>query len=150
MKRLIGGGGTSSARRGSALMLVLIVLVLIVVIEGVLVQGGVVRRRQLREQERTCQASWLVEAGIGRGTAAALQDSTYNGETWEVPADELDGRAGGIVWITVKAVDGQPARRRIRADAEFPRDEPRRARQGRAITINVRRESSGERDDDCP
>ncbi len=62
------------------------------------------------------------------GRARLAADPTYTGETWEIAARDLDSADTALVTITAGPAPGEPKRRIVRAQADYPRDPPRRAR----------------------
>src|SRR5262249_50534005 len=79
-------------------------------------------------------------SGPARAWARLAAERGYRGETWEVAPEALGGGAG-VVRITVDAGDreGQPALDRflIRVEADYPRDDVRRARTSKTLTIDL-------------
>src|SRR6185436_2639495 len=74
----------SDRRPGTVLAAVLVVLLVALLVCGSLLRVAALHRQQVRSQQHREQAAWLVEAGLGRGAAAAAADPAYQGETWEV------------------------------------------------------------------
>ncbi len=83
------------------------------------------------------QAEWLAESALARASARLTADRGYRGETWDVPAGALDGTDAGSVTIAVEAEKGRPGRRRVRVEADYPRDAARRARYSKHLTIEL-------------
>ena len=83
------------------------------------------------------QAGWLVESGLERAAAALASDGGYTGQTWRIPADELGGKDGAVVKITVERPPEQPGRRRVHVRADYP-DHPRhRARKSKQVIVDL-------------
>lgn len=131
-----------TGRRGAALLIVLLCLVLLTVIGGALLRLVLLERKLLDSRERDCQSRWLVEAGLERATARLAAAPDYQGETWSLPAEELGGQEPGVVRIEVAAAPDRPGRRKIMVQADYPRDERRRARTSKQIEVEA--ELSGE------
>jgi hypothetical protein len=133
-------------RRGVALIIALVILALLAAFSGVLVRGTVSQRRETTQAERRSQARWLAEAAVRRALARLSGDPGYMGETWDVDADQLAGRHGARVTITVAPADGGRAdRRRLQVQAEYPPgDDTNRTRETRQLTISVDPGTSGE------
>jgi hypothetical protein len=92
------------------------------------------------------QADWLAESGLARASARLAAEKGYRGETWEVAPEALGGSAG-VVRIAVDSEDreGRPARGRflVRVEADYPRDDVRRARTSKTLTIDLGPETPG-------
>ncbi len=134
--------GRCAARRGAALLITLVCLVLLTVIGGALLRLVLLERKLLDSRERLCQSRWLVEAGVERAAARLAAEPGYQGETWTLPAEEIGGSEPGVVNIQVVAAPDRPAWRRIVVQADYPRDERRRARMRKQIEVEA--EPSGE------
>jgi hypothetical protein len=131
-------------RRGGALVIGLVALVILAMIEGVLIQGGLARRRLLQAEERRLQAAWLGESGLDRAAAAQAKDTGYKGETWEVSADELGGRESAVVRLEVEPAEGRAERRRVRIHVDYPREGPVRTRWEHDYVIDTGSNAGGE------
>ena len=112
-------------------------IVLLVILAGLAIAGVVIfsvlksaaaQRELLQTQYRQAQAAWLADSALERAAARLAADPAYRGETWTVTAAELTGTAGGRVVIVVEPVAGEPARRRVRAAADYPDSPQFRAR----------------------
>ena len=114
---------------------VLVCLIIITMIAGAVLKVGLARRDLVRAQERQLQTEWLVEAGIQRALARLAADPGYKGETWEVPARDLDSADDALVAITVEPAHGGAKGGTVRVQADYPRDPTRRARHSRVIDI---------------
>jgi hypothetical protein len=125
---MIISGATPSRRRGLTAVAVLVCLIIITMISGAVLRVGLALRDEARSQERSLQAEWLAEAGIQRSLARLAADPAYTGETWEIAARELGSADAALVTITVGPASGESKRRIVRAQADYPRDPPRRAR----------------------
>jgi type II secretory pathway component PulK len=133
-------------RRGVALIIALVVLALIATAGTALLKATLSRRREAALEERHAQARWLAEAGLGRARARLLADPAYDGETWEVAAEELSGRHNGSVRIAIAPEEGRADRRRVTVQADYPAgDEAMRARKTRRITLELGGEPGGGR-----
>jgi type II secretory pathway pseudopilin PulG len=124
-------------RRGLTVVAVLVCLIIITMISGAVVRVGLARRDEVRAQQRNLQAEWLAEAGIQRALARLAADPAYTGETWEIAARDLDSADAALVTITVGPAPGDPKQRHIRAQADYPRDPPRRARYTRSVNLSL-------------
>ncbi len=135
---------THSDRRGAALIVALVLLMLIGMVSAAFVRAGVARRRQSAMAERRAQADWLAESALDRAAVRLESDDTYDGETWNIPADDLGGRGTAAVRIEVENVADAPRRRRVNVQAEYPLGSDRRARRSRSITIELAPKPPGE------
>jgi Tfp pilus assembly protein PilX len=124
-------------RRGFVAAALVMILIVLVVLGGGLLRVAWLRHSDLRAAERRLQAEWLAESALDRASARLSDDPNYTGETWNVPADRLGGRDSATVLIEVKPSPGRADRRVVRARADYPKAEARRARQSREITIVV-------------
>ncbi len=122
-------------RRGLTAVAVMVCLIVITMISGAALKVGLARRQELRTEEHQLQAEWLAEAGIQRGLARLAADPAYAGETWEVPALELDSPDPALVTITVARAPGENKQQEIRAEADYPREPSRRARYTKALSL---------------
>lgn len=122
-------------RRAVALAAVLIVLTLVIGVTGALVCTLAVENRQLRSHDDQLQALWLVEAGLQRAAAQLDAAPDYDGETWVIPAEQLDGRLPGRVEIRIETAEDDADRRVIAVTADYPDDPLLRKRSSRRIGI---------------
>ncbi len=144
-------------RRGMMVVAVLFCLVVVMVLAGALLRVSLAERDGNRNQERRLQAEWLVESGLERARARLAADRGYTGETWPIAAAELgleeaseptgkvvniDG-AGAVVTISVDRTAGASGRARVRVQADYPRDGPRRARHSEERFIDLEPQKTG-------
>jgi hypothetical protein len=130
---------------------VLVCLIIVTLVSAALLKLGVAQRELARTQERRLQAEWLAQSGIERALARLAGDREYAGETWSISAAELGqseppavnaestpvGSASAIVTIAVARMPSDGLRRRIRVQADYPRDPPRRSRHTKEIMIDL-------------
>jgi Tfp pilus assembly protein PilX len=128
-------GARRPRRRGLTAVAVLVCLIVITMISGAALKVGLARRQELRTEEHQLQAEWLAEAGIQRGLARLAADPAYAGETWEIPARELDSPDPALVTITVGRAPGDDKHQEIRSQADYPREPSRRARYTKALSV---------------
>ena len=129
---------------------VLVCLIIVTLISGAVLKVGLAQRDLARDRERRLQAEWLAESGVDRALARLTRDRDYTGETWSITASDLGlpeanrvhrstgqaDRSAAIVTIAVEPIAGEANRRRIRVQADYPPDPPRRSRH---IQANVDR-----------
>jgi Tfp pilus assembly protein PilX len=133
---------STARRRGLSIVPALACLVVVILFCGVLIRQVTTHRALVRSEEQRLQADWLAESGLARASARLAADRAYKGETWEIAAADLGGLAG-TVRIEVGDVAGQAARRRVRVEADFPRDGDRRARSSKTLTVDLGPERPG-------
>jgi hypothetical protein len=132
-------------RRGLVIIPALVCLVLVTLLCGVLLRQASLGRMAAHGEERRMQAEWLAESGLARASARLAADRGYRGETWGIPPDALGGRAG-VVRIAVEPLeDTKTVRRRarVRAEADYPRGDDRRARLSKTLIIDLGTEPPG-------
>jgi Tfp pilus assembly protein PilX len=130
-------------RRGLMIIPALVCLVIVALLCSILLKQVHTQRGQVRWEERRMQAEWLAESGLARAAARLAANRGYKGETWEIPAKALAATSDGVVQISVEAIENQPARRRVRVVADYPRADDRRARQSKHLIVNLGPETSG-------
>jgi Tfp pilus assembly protein PilX len=116
-------------RCGIVLVVVLVCLVVAMAMSVVVVRQIAAERQAVQMGRRSVQALWLAEAGIERAVARLAADPKYAGETWTISAKELAADDGAVVKIQVETIAGQPERRSIRVEADYPDAPERRCRQ---------------------
>jgi type II secretory pathway component PulK len=112
-------------RAGAALAIALVVLIVAAAMAIGLTRLLVARHRVQMTQERHLQVIELARAGIDRARAQVARSEDYQGETWNVSAEQLRGEGEGTVELVVTLVDDSPALRRITARAAWGADEHR-------------------------
>jgi hypothetical protein len=113
----------------------LVALAVIAIVEGVLVQGSLSRRRQCQAEERRIQAEWLADAALQRALAQLAKNSTYPGESWVIPPEQLNGRDEAKIRIDVEPAGEQRSEERIRISVDYPREGLIRARRERTWRV---------------
>jgi type II secretory pathway component PulK len=94
-------------------------------------------RSELRTETWRIQAAWLAESALDRARARLVDEPDYTGETWVVPAEELGSLDSGRVRIRAESVAGQPARRTIRVEADYPDQPHHRVRENREAVVEL-------------
>jgi hypothetical protein len=143
-------------RRGIMVVAVLLCLIVVMLLGAALLKIALAQRGINRDLERRLQAEWLVESGINRALARIAADRDYTGETWSISAADLglseEGLAGssaqkaltaGVVTIVVDRPAAETNRRRIRVQADYPRDEPRRSRHSQEFSLDLEPRKAG-------
>jgi len=124
-------------RRGAVIVPVLVCFILIMLISAALLQLVFTERGLDRREEWHIQAEWLAEAGLERAAARLSASRDYQGETWEVAANDLGGKDVGRVTIAVETPKDEQALRRVIVQADYPTVPERRARQRRSLVIDL-------------
>ena len=109
----------SGARRGVVLVAVLVLLSLCVTLFGLWARGVLRERSRVAHRQVQAQAVRLAEAGLHRAIARRAADVKYRGETWSVPASDLDKTHAAEVRIQIMPNDSD-GKARYEATAEFP------------------------------
>jgi hypothetical protein len=131
---------SAAKRRGLVSVAVIVCLLIITMICGALLRIGLAERRLIQDEERRLQAEWLVESGLERAAERLATSGNYEGETWKIPASELNGPAPGVVRIVVETPASQPRRRRVRVEADYPANSDSRARQSKEVIWDLDRD----------
>lgn len=124
-------------RRGGAMIVILVCLAVAATVMLSLTRLAVANRRTMEVEAWQLQARWLVESSLERAAARLAVDSKYAGETWSIAAATFQGRDGAVVRIRVETVPNQPARRLVRAEADFPDDPQLRVRQAKQVVVEI-------------
>lgn len=127
----------TSTRHGTILVFAMIALLVTTMIGASLVRTAVASMRQIQREQQQIQAGWLAEAGCQRALAKSVGDQKYVGETWDVPAEQLQAPTGAAVRITVEAASAENTARTVTALAEFPKGSAQAVRVTKQITIPV-------------
>jgi hypothetical protein len=131
-------------RRGALMIVVLVCLMVLVMLVGALLRRSMFERNQVRDEERRAQAEWLAESGVSLAAARLALDSSYRGETWDVAAQACGGHWPARVSIAVENVKDQPDRRSVKVRADYPVEQPLRARHSKQVVIYLGSRRSGE------
>lgn len=128
-------------RRGAVIIVVMVCFILAGAFFVSLARTAALERQASRLRQWNLQALWLAEAGLERAVAQLGAAPDYAGETWSVTPEELSGRRGAAVKISVEPVAGRPEQRRIRAVADFPDDPRDRCRCTKEIVVGLNNEN---------
>ena len=124
-----------SGRRGVLSALLLVCLLIVAIIGGALLRIGQAERQRMAGEERRLQAEWLVESGLERAAARLAAGEDYSGETWDLAAADLGGPHPARVTIRVEPQANDPKQRRVRVQADYPRDATLRARVSKRLLL---------------
>lgn len=134
-------------RRGVAVVCALVCMVIAAAVFAMILRQVGLSRRVVGEAQQQRQATWLVESGIERAVARLATDPEYNGETWNLTAENLGGRNSeegeldgdsGVVTIEIETVPEQPNRRAVHVRADYPDHPHHRARREKQVTIDLK------------
>ena len=114
-------------RRGTILVVILVCFVVASVVFTLLLKSVAAERRAMETRLWSAQAQWLAEAALERAAARLAADANYTGETWTIPAEELDGNSG-VARIRVEAIADRPGHRQVSVEADYPDDPQHRSR----------------------
>lgn len=92
---------------------------------------------ELRTETWRIQAAWLAESAMDRAFARLVHEPDYTGETWVVPAEEFGSLDKARVQIRAEPVAGQPRRRMIRVEADYPDHPHHRVRENREAVVEL-------------
>jgi type II secretory pathway component PulK len=121
-------------RKASILVVILVCFVVVAIIFTLMVKSAASEHRRMETQQWAEQAKWLAEAALERAASRLAADAKYAGETWTIPAEELDGESG-VARIRVEAAGDSPGRKTIGVEADYPDDPQHRSRCVRQIEI---------------
>jgi type II secretory pathway component PulK len=124
-------------RRGMVLILVLACITVAAVLLAIGVKLAVTNHRITQTFGWSVQAQWLAESGLQLAAAKLSGDSAYAGETWKIPAENLDGFNAAIVNIEVKSIDDQSKSRLVIVQAVFPDDPYDRVQYSKELTLEL-------------
>ncbi len=103
----------------------------------VMVRRSLGEWKMVRLEGRQMQCRWLAESALDRAAARLASDPKYQGETWAVPGGRLPGDDKAAVTIEVSTPPGKPLERLVRVRADWPQDDPLRARVSRETTLEI-------------
>jgi hypothetical protein len=137
--------------RGAIAVVALVCVAVASVVMIVVVRRAVGEWKMARLEAQHVQCRWLAESALERAAARLASDSKYAGEVWKTPARSLTGKedggqedktkdgGGAAVRIEVTVPSGQPSRRLVRVQADWPEDAPSRVRISKQVTIELGR-----------
>lgn len=125
---------TPAARRTAALLVAALVCLVVVLSVGAsLLRTLVGQQRQLLQEQRQAQVFWLVESALDRAAAQLAAAADYRGETWEVDGPAGTGKAVAV--IRVEPAAGEPPRRKLVVEVQYPCAAVERVTQRREVVI---------------
>ncbi|WP_166822163.1 hypothetical protein [Thalassoroseus pseudoceratinae] len=120
-------------RRGGIIVIAMVCLMLASFLVLHLARVTFAIRTQQRQELHLEQATWLAEAGVSRAAFQLRRDPDYSGETWTIPADDLNGFESGQVTIELLEDD----RSQVTVTAFFPIDSATPIRRTRTVTVTI-------------
>jgi type II secretory pathway component PulK len=129
-----GNSSRPKNRRGTILVVILVCFIVAATIFTLLVKSAVSERKTMETHLWSAQAQWLAEAALERAAARLAADANYTGETWTIPAEELDGNSG-VAKIRVEAIADKPGRKQVSVEADYPDDPQHRSRCAKQIEM---------------
>jgi type II secretory pathway component PulK len=127
----------AARRRGTVIAAALVEFLVAAAILFAVLQSVVGHHRQLLKARHEVQAQWLAQAGIDRAVAQLGKSASYQGETWHVPAEELDGMDAAEVQIRVERVAENSDELHLTVEARDPSDPIHCVKQTREVTIHL-------------
>jgi type II secretory pathway pseudopilin PulG len=108
-------------RPGAVLLTVLVAMTVATMLAGVAMSYLLRQRDSLARQATRAQCRWLAEAALDRAAAQLARDAAYQGETWQLAADEhgLAAAAQARIEVSPAAGDGLQAVQ-VAVDYPFP------------------------------
>ncbi len=103
-----------------------------------LLRLSVAERTRVETEAWQVQAAWLAESALERAAARLADDPDYQGETWNLSADDLGTRYGAAVTIQAETIPERKQRRLIRVEADYPDRSQRRARRSKQLVVEVK------------
>lgn len=130
------------SRPGAVVVAVVALLAIVMMLLASWAQVALSDLRQSRGRYHMVQAARLAESG-GRRALARLQiDPTYEGETWELTADELGQSRGAVVRIVAQHQEDATEEVLLTVTADYPADSLRRARRTFELRVQPSESSS--------
>jgi type II secretory pathway component PulK len=122
-------------RRGAISVIAMIGLLVAAMIGTSLVRLALARHRQVAHEALRLQAEWLAEAGVERAAARLAADADYDGETWNVAAENFRQGWTGRVTMTIHRGESAGAAAQVTVVAEYPAGADRRARTRKTVAV---------------
>jgi Tfp pilus assembly protein PilX len=108
-------------RRTGMILAVVLVALLVVMMFGAALTNTFLAQRQLsRNNRQQQQAFWLAESALQRAVSRLAREADYEGETWQVAAESLDGKHAGVAIIRIEAASEPNTGSKIVVDASYP------------------------------
>ncbi|HEY2827732.1 MAG TPA: hypothetical protein VGJ04_09055 [Pirellulales bacterium] len=125
-------------RRGAILAAVLVEFIVAAAILFAVLQAAISHHRHLLGGRQQLQSQWLTQAGMDRAIAQLRSSTDYRGETWHVPAADLDGIDAAEVQISLEPVPDQSDDLHLTVAAKYPADAVHCVQQTQEATIHLK------------
>src|SRR5262245_19206955 len=129
------------SRRGAFTVVVLVSLLVVGMLVASLLRMALLQDRQLGYEQFRLQAGWLAESGLERAVSRSSADSGHAGETWRFEPGQLESSSAATVVIRLEKEETNSRLRKIIVEAVYPEVGPHQARQTRAATFLISKES---------
>ena len=126
-----------SRRSGAILAVAIVCIAIALMLDTALSRAAVVQHRQSQQGIQQQQALWLAESGLQRAVFQLRTSPDYVGETWEVPATELDAAHPGLVTIRVQPSGSGDGKTELQVTAKYPADKATAATYARNIVLTA-------------
>ena len=135
----------TSDRRGLTIIAVIAFYAIAMAMIGVWVQSAIDRHQQSRQWHEKAQSIWLADAGIRRAVAHLTRQPGYEGEVWQIDAEQLGGLESATVAIEVEAAETDE-QFTVTATAVYPAGSKKRVQHTKSVQYRVpdANEPSGE------
>lgn len=124
-------------RTGAILAVAIVCIAIALMLATALSRAAVVQHRQSQQGIHQQQTLWLAESGLQRAIFQLRKSPDYAGETWEVPANELDSTHTGLVTIRVQPSGSGDGKADLQVTAQFPADKITAATYTRTLVLTV-------------
>lgn len=126
----------TSDRRGLTIIAVIAFYAIAMAMIGVWVQSAIDRHQQSRQWHEKAQAIWLSDAGVRRAIAHLARQQDYEGEVWQIDAEQLGGPESATVAIKVEAAEtDEPIT--VTATAVYPAGSKKRVQHTKSLEYRV-------------
>jgi hypothetical protein len=129
-------------RAGVVLAATLACLFLAILLSAGLAASALTGHRRMAQQAERQQAACLADSAASRAAAQLRRNPGYEGETWTIPAADLDGIHAGRAMIAVAADEENAGRRRVTIEVHYPDDPVHRTQVTKEIVVRVPAEES--------
>lgn len=126
-----------STQRGAILAVTLACLVVVGLLMAVTVQRFVVHHRRAAQREQQMRAFWVCESALSRAVGQLAVKPDYQGETWEIPADRLDGGMSAVAQIQVHPSAAGNQKRKVAVEMHCRLDNENRIVSRRQIEVTL-------------
>ena len=122
-------------RSGAILIFTMMALLVVSMIGASLLRTSIASMRQIHREQQRLQTGWVAEAGCQRAIYRFQTEANYAGETWKIPAEQLQSRSNASVLITVTPDSKPESGQIISVVAEFPEDAVQKVRISKQVSV---------------